>query len=179
MLVRNVDGKTVRLERGDITTAVVEAIVNAANEHLAGGGGVDGAIHRAGGDQILEECRRIGGCPTGDAVATSAGRLAARHVIHAVAPRWRGGGRGEMKSLASAYRRSLEVADELGDRGVAFPSLGTGIYAIPIGLAAEIAVTTVCDYLTRPTGILTVLFYLFSDADLTIYARALDRIDAG
>src|SRR5436309_195777 len=127
-----VAGRTLWLSRGDIVEVEVDAIVNAANAHLAGGGGVDGAIHHAGGPSIMAECRQIRGCPTGNAVATSAGRLRARHIIHAVAPRWQGGRKGEAELLVSAYRRSLEVADELGDRSVAFPSLGTGAYAYPI-----------------------------------------------
>jgi O-acetyl-ADP-ribose deacetylase (regulator of RNase III) len=128
---------------GDLTQQRVDAIVNAANEALAPGGGVCGAIRRAGGDGIFEECARLGGCATGDAKATSAGRLPARFVIHAVGPVWSGGERGEAELLASAYRRSLEVAEELGCRTVAFPALSTGIYGYPVQAAAPVAVAAV------------------------------------
>ena len=125
---------------GDLTAQDVDAIVNAANEQLAPGGGVCGAIRRAGGEKIFEECARLGGCTTGDAKATGAGRLRARHVIHAVGPVWHGGDAGEEELLASAYRRSLEVAAELGCRTIAFPALSTGIYGYPVELAAPAAV---------------------------------------
>jgi O-acetyl-ADP-ribose deacetylase (regulator of RNase III) len=128
---------------GDLTQQRVDAIVNAANEALAPGGGVCGAIRRAGGDEIFEECARLGGCATGDAKATGAGRLPARFVIHAVGPVWSGGERGEAELLASAYRRSLEVAEELGCRTVAFPALSTGIYGYPVQAAAPVAVAAV------------------------------------
>jgi O-acetyl-ADP-ribose deacetylase (regulator of RNase III) len=125
---------------GDLTQQHVDAIVNAANESLAPGGGVSGAIHRVGGPSIAEECRRLGGCATGDAKATGAGDLPARWVIHAVGPVWRGGGAGEAEHLASAYHRSLDVATELGARTVAFPALSCGIYGYPPELAAPVAV---------------------------------------
>jgi len=128
---------------GDLTTQKVDAIVNAANEALAPGGGVCGAIRRAGGDEIFEECARLGGCATGDAKATGAGRLSARYVIHAVGPVWHGGDAGEPELLASAYRRALEVAEELGCRTIAFPALSTGIYGYPAELAAPVAVAAV------------------------------------
>ena len=125
---------------GDLTEQRVDAIVNAANEALAPGGGVCGAIHRAGGDEIFEEAAALGGCATGDAKATGGGKLPARHVIHAVGPVWRGGGEGEAELLASAYRRALEVAEALGCRTIAFPALSTGIYDYPPELAAPVAV---------------------------------------
>jgi len=125
---------------GDLTTQDVDAIVNAANEALAPGGGVCGAIRRAGGDEIFDECARLGGCATGDAKATGAGHLRARHVIHAVGPIWRGGHAGESELLGSAYRRSLEVAEELRCRTIAFPALSTGIYGYPAEQAAPVAI---------------------------------------
>ena len=127
---------------GDLTKQEVDAIVNAANESLLGGGGVDGAIHRAGGPEVLAESSRLGGCPTGDARATTAGRLPARWVIHAVGPVWRGGGAGEAEQLASAHRRALELARELGASTVAFPAISCGIYGYPPELAAPVAVGT-------------------------------------
>ena len=134
---------------GDLTQQRVDAIVNAANEALAPGGGVCGAIRRTGGDEIFEECARLGGCATGDAKATGAGRLPARYVIHAVGPVWSGGEAGEDELLASAYRRSLEVAEELGCRTIAFPALSTGIYGFPGELAAPVAVGAVRELADR------------------------------
>ena len=134
---------------GDLTAQDVDAIVNAANEALAPGGGVCGAIRRAGGDEVFEECARLGGCPTGDAKATSAGHLPARYVIHAVGPVWRGGGSGEPEQLASAYRRSLEVAEELGCRTIALPALSTGIYGYPPDEAAPVAVAAIRELADR------------------------------
>jgi len=128
---------------GDLTAQRVDAIVNAANEALAPGGGVCGAIRSAGGDEIFEECARLGGCATGDAKATAAGRLPARHVIHAVGPAWRGGQHGEPELLASAHRRALEVAEALGCRTIAFPALSTGTYGYPAELAAGVAASAV------------------------------------
>lgn len=134
---------------GDLTEQEVDAIVNAANEALAPGGGVAGAILRAGGQEIYDEAAQLGGCATGDAKATGAGRLPARFVIHAVGPRWTGGAAGEPELLASAYRRSLEVAEELGCRTIAFPALSTGIYGFPAELAAPLAVGAVRELVDR------------------------------
>jgi len=134
---------------GDLTVQEVDAIVNAANEALAPGGGVCGAIRRAGGDEIFDECARLGGCATGDAKATGAGRLPARYVIHAVGPVWHGGDHGEAELLASAYRRSLEVAEELGCHMIAFPALSTGIYGYPPELAGPVAVSAVSELADR------------------------------
>ena len=134
---------------GDLTEQEVDAVVNAANSSLLGGGGVDGAIHRRGGPEILAECRLLGGCPTGDAKATGAGRLAARWVIHAVGPVWRGGDEGEPELLASAHRRALAVAGELGARTVAFPAISCGVYGYPPELAAPVAVAAAAEAADR------------------------------
>jgi O-acetyl-ADP-ribose deacetylase (regulator of RNase III) len=163
----------IRLVKGDITQQEVDAIVNAANESLLGGGGVDGAIHRAGGPAILEECRRLGGCDTGDAKATTAGELPARHVIHTAGPVWQGGGAREDELLASCHTRSLEVAARLGCRTVAFPAISTGIYRFPVDRAAEIALRTTRDGLEAHPEIEEVRFVLFSDEHLAAFERAL------
>jgi O-acetyl-ADP-ribose deacetylase (regulator of RNase III) len=149
-----------QLIRGDITAQAVDAIVNAANTSLLGGGGVDGAIHRAGGPAILAECRLLGGCDTGDAKATTAGELPARYVIHTVGPVWQGGEAGEPELLASCHRRSLDVARELGARTVAFPAISCGVYGYPIELAAAVAVRTVREH---AHNIDLVRFVLFGD----------------
>ena len=163
----------IELLQGDITRLEVDAIVNAANSSLLGGGGVDGAIHRAGGPAILDECRLLGGCETGDAKATTAGELPARYVIHTVGPVWQGGEAGEDELLASCHRRSLEVAAELGCRTVAFPAISTGIYRFPVERAAEIALRTIRDQLARLPEIERVTFALFSDEHLLAFERAL------
>jgi O-acetyl-ADP-ribose deacetylase (regulator of RNase III) len=147
--------------RGDITLQDVDANVNAANSSLLGGGGVDAAIHRAAGPELLAECRLLGGCATGEAKATGAGRLAARHVIHTVGPVWRGGAHGEAELLASCYRRSLELAGTLGCRTVAFPAISAGIYGYPVREAATIAVETARE--TMAPRIELVRFVLFND----------------
>lgn len=154
--------------RGDITEQSVDAIVNAANSSLLGGGGVDGAIHRAAGPELLAECRLLGGCETGDAKATGAGALAARYVIHTVGPVWRGGSEGEPELLASCHRRSLELAAQLGCRSVAFPAISTGIYGYPIELAAPIAVAAARD---APFDL--VRFVLSSERHLDAWLRCL------
>ncbi|MGB9866849.1 MAG: O-acetyl-ADP-ribose deacetylase [Bacillota bacterium] len=175
----------ITLVKGDITLQHVDAIVNAANSGLRGGGGVDGAIHRAGGPQIAEECRRIaqekGGCPTGQAVITSAGRLPARYVVHAVGPVWRGGGHGEAKLLASAYRSALELALQHGVKTLAFPSISTGAYGYPIEQAARIALRTIRDFLERHGyPFEEVRCVLFSETDYRVYQDALREIqDSG
>ncbi len=161
------------LVQGDITTQTTQAIVNAANSRLMGGGGVDGAIHAAGGPAIMEECRKIGGCPTGEAVITTGGRLKAKYVIHTVGPIYRGGTHGEEKLLASAYRRSLEVASEKGIKTISFPSISTGAYGYPIREAARIALRTTIDYLTDHAQIEMVRFVLFGAVDLEVYEAAL------
>ncbi len=163
----------IEIVRGDVTEQDCDAIVNAANSRLAGGGGVDGAIHRAGGPSIMEECRRIGGCPTGSAVITGGGRLKARYVIHAVGPVWRGGTAGEADLLESAYRISLEIARDRELESIAFPSISTGAYGYPIGAAAQIALATARRFLLdRPGSIRRVRFVLFSEEDLGVYENA-------
>ncbi len=174
-----IGGGTLRLVVGDITKIATDAIVNAANTSLLGGGGVDGAIHRAGGPAILEESRRLGGCATGDAKATTAGRLPARHVIHAVGPTWQGGGRGEAGLLAATYRRSLEVAQELGCRRVTLPAISTGIYRFPIDQAATISLDVARAWLERHEEPRDLTWVLFSPATYAAYAAALDRLLAG
>jgi O-acetyl-ADP-ribose deacetylase (regulator of RNase III) len=162
------------LVQGDITQQATDAIVNAANTTLLGGGGVDGAVHRAGGPAIVAECRRLGPCPTGDARLTGGGRLPARFVVHAVGPVYRDGQRDEAELLARAYRRSLQEATGAGARSIAFPSISTGAYRFPIGMAAPIALATVAGFAVAHTGALDLVrFVLFSAEDLAVYERAL------
>jgi O-acetyl-ADP-ribose deacetylase (regulator of RNase III) len=157
----------------DITTLAVDAIVNAANETLLGGGGVDGAIHRAAGPGLLEECRRLGGCPTGEARRTRGHRLPAKWVIHTVGPVWRGGTRGEDELLASCYRASLALAEEVAARTLAFPAISTGVYAFPKERAARIAVATL-RHVERST--LAVTFCCFHETDAELYRAVLDEV---
>jgi O-acetyl-ADP-ribose deacetylase len=164
------------LKLGDITKEDVDAIVNAANSSLLGGGGVDGAIHRAGGPAILEQCKKLGGCEPGDAKITTGGRLRAKYVIHTVGPIWYGGKDGEPEILASAYRRSLEVASENQCRTVAFPSISTGAYGFPIDLAAKIALKTIVDYLDSHPEIEQVRMIRFSQNDFDVYSREVREI---
>lgn len=159
--------------QADITTLAVDAIVNAANTSLLGGGGVDGAIHRAAGPQLLAACRELGGCATGEAKLTPGFRLPARFVIHAVGPVWHGGGHGEAELLAGCYRRALELAAGAGARSMAFPSISTGVFGYPIELAAPLAVATVRATLPSVPGIEAVTFCCFSAADLAIYSQVL------
>lgn len=164
------------LAQGDITKQKVDAIVNAANSRLAGGGGVDGAIHRAGGPAIMAECIKIGGCPTGNAVITTGGNLFAKHVIHAVGPIYRDGRSGEPQLLRNAYRNSLQIADRTGLKSIAFPSISTGVYGYPINAASKPALSTVIDYLKGDTGIALAVFVLFSSHDFETYCNSLREI---
>jgi O-acetyl-ADP-ribose deacetylase (regulator of RNase III) len=172
----------VRLVKGDITEMKTDAIVNAANSSLMGGGGVDGAIHRKGGPKILEKCKRIRatkwpeGLPTGKAVITSAGNLKAKHVIHTVGPIWRGGNRGEPELLAQAYQSSLRLAVLKGLKTVAFPSISTGAYGYPIEKASRVALEAVKEFLEKEDRLDEVLFVLFSESALEIYSAEAEEV---
>jgi O-acetyl-ADP-ribose deacetylase (regulator of RNase III) len=171
-------GRTkIQIVKGDITEQDTDAIVNAANSSLMGGGGVDGAIHRRGGPRILEECSELrakswpNGLPTGKAVITTGGRLKARHVIHTVGPVWRGGGRGEARELADCYANSLALAKRKGLESIAFPSISTGAFGYPIELAGRVALSAVKDFVVREGWPGDVLFVLFDDDSLETYER--------
>jgi len=164
---------TLRALRADITTLAVDAIVNAANSSLLGGGGVDGAIHRAAGPELLHACRLLGGCKTGQAKVTAGYRLPARVIVHTVGPVWRGGAHGEAELLADCYRHSLEAAVSKDARTLAFPCISTGVYGFPVQQAAEIAVRTVSAFASSTKVIEEVIFCCFSDEDLALYTRQL------
>ena len=175
-----INGAELAITQGDITLQATDAIVNAANSSLMGGGGVDGAIHRAGGPAILEECKKIiaghGPLPTGQAVITTAGNMPSKYVIHTVGPIWRGGGRGEAELLASAYRKSLELAAAENLTSVSFPSISTGVYSYPVAQAARIALSEVVSFLGKTTSVKEVVFVLFDSRTFEAYVTALDEI---
>src|SRR5436190_11840253 len=175
MSTRNINGVTLALLQGDIVTVQADAIVNAANSGLRGGGGVDGAIHRAGGPDIMEECRKIGGCPTGSAVATTAGRLPAKYVFHAVGPMYSSSPDDE-RLLASAYQTCLDLAEKHQVKSIAFPSLSTGIYGYPLELAAPIALHTIIEHIKKPTCLQQVLMVLFGESAYKVHEQALDKL---
>ena len=164
------------LVQGDITEEETDAIVNAANSRLAGGAGVDGAIHRAGGPSIMEECRKIGYCPTGQAVITTGGNLKAKYVIHTVGPVYRGGTQGEAGLLASCFTESLKLAASRGLKSVAFPAISTGVYGYPLDEAAEVSLKAVIDYLRSHTDIELVRLVLFDRRSLDVFTEALRKL---
>lgn len=178
---RSIGGARLELVRGDLTDEAVDAIVNAANSSLLGGGGVDGAIHRRGGPAILAECRRLretvwpAGLPPGEAVLTGAGRLPCRHVIHTVGPVWAGGSRGEPETLARCYLSALALAGRHGLASLAFPSISTGAYGYPIEAAARVAIASLGRALPGAPSLRLVRLVLFSEADLAVYAKALEE----
>lgn len=161
----------IEIFKGDITTLKVDAIVNAANTSLLGGGGVDGAIHRAAGRELLEECRTLNGCKTGDAKITKGYNLQAKYVIHTVGPVWHGGKSGEPEKLASCYQKSLETAVENGIKTIAFPNISTGVYGFPKKEAAETAIQTVISFLTKNEEIEQVIFCVFDEENFEIYSN--------
>lgn len=173
---RHVNLSGLELVQGDITQQNISAIVNAANSSLLGGGGVDGAIHRAGGPAILEECKTLGGCKTGDAKITTGGNLKAHDVIHTVGPIYRGGNKGEAELLASCYRKCLQIACDREIGSIAFPSISTGAYCYPVREAAAIALSTVMNFLQQNDEVKLVRFVLFDDQTLNAYQDALDAM---
>ncbi len=175
MATRTINGVTLALMRGNIVEVQADAIVNAANSGLRGGGGVDGAIHRAGGPSIMEECRKIGGCPTGEAVVTPAGRLPAKYVFHAVGPIY-SGSLDDQRLLASAYQSCLNLAEQHQVKSIAFPSLSTGIYGYPLELAAPIALHTIIEHIKKPTCLQQVLMVLFGESAYKVHEQALDKL---
>ena len=170
------EGDRINLQQGDITRLAVDAIVNAANSSLLGGGGVDGAIHRAGGPAILAECRLLGACETGDAKATTAGELPARYVIHTVGPVWRGGSHGEDELLASCHQRALAVAAQLGCSTIAIPAISTGVYGFPVERAARVAVRTTADVLHELPQLELATFVLFGSEAHDAFSQALAEL---
>jgi O-acetyl-ADP-ribose deacetylase (regulator of RNase III) len=178
---RTLGGKTLELVQGDITAQAVDAMVNAANSKLAGGGGVDGAIHRRGGPEIMADTRRRypQGCPTGSAVISVAGRLNARFVIHAVGPVWSGGQRGEAELLKSAIRTSLDLAGRHDCRSIALPALSTGAYGYPLEAAARVALTAAIEFLQEPSSVELVRFVLFGEEAYSAFARVLEKLSTG
>ena len=163
----------IRVVRGDITTLDVDVLVNAANSTLLGGGGVDGAIHRAAGPSLLEECRRLGGCPAGEARITSGHRLKARWIIHTVGPIWAGGGSGEPQLLASCYRNSLQLAAERELKSIAFPAISTGAYSYPLHLATAVALASVREFTSQCGSLDEIIFCCYSSEDYALYRRLL------
>src|SRR5438105_14740756 len=175
MSTQTINGVTLVLLQGNIVEVQADAIVNAANSGLRGGGGVDGAIHRAGGPSIMEACRKIGGCPTGSAVATTAGKLRAKYIFHAVGPIYGHHG-DEARLLASAYKSCLDLAEQHQIKSIAFRSLSTGIYGYPLELAAPIALRTVIEHIRQPTSLQQVVFVLFGDQSFAAFEQALNDI---
>jgi O-acetyl-ADP-ribose deacetylase (regulator of RNase III) len=177
MLTRTVQSVSIVLQQGNIVDIEADAIVNAANAALAGGGGVDGAIHRAGGPSIMQECRKIGGCPTGSAVATGAGNLKAKYVFHAVGPIYRAHGNKE-QLLAATYRSCLDLAEQHQCKNIAFPSISTGAYGYPVHLAAPIALGTIIEHIKQPTSLQRIMFVLFDKKTYDAYEQVLKNISA-
>jgi len=169
-------GRKIVLEEGDITRVAADAIVNAANSALAGGGGVDGAIHRAGGPAVMAECRKIGGCPTGQAVITTAGNLQARYVIHTVGPIYQGGGRGEAGLLAAAYQNSLKLACRKGLQSISFPAISCGVYGYPIHEAAQLALKTCVEFARGNTAIQLIRHVLFDQQTFDIFIEEFKKL---
>lgn len=171
-----IGGVTIALMHGDITTVAVDAVVTSANESLLGGGGVDGAIHRAAGPMLLAECMKIGWCEAGEAVITTGGLLPAHNVIHTVGPVWDGGANGEPDLLAAAYRNSLRLAEEHGVTSIAFPAISAGTYGYPIEQAAHVALETTVAHVRAGSKLQRILFVLFSEEDLAVYRRMLPEV---